>query len=134
MRRSLGQYVQQSHTHRHIQLAWGGGVLVGLFNLVPGILGIAAKEPYAWGFVLEGIIYFGLSYGIYRRKLAASAVMLALFVFTRIAAGLMNGVVLTLILTYIFGRATKELWDLRAASRLAAGESVRPSLAGADPR
>ncbi len=114
MRRSFGQHIQQGHRDRHIQAAWIGALVVGLLNLFPGVLGAIAGEPGALGAIIEAGIFFALGYGVFRRRFGAGAALLGFFVLGRLAAGLVNGLVMAIILTYIFARATKELWDLRA--------------------
>ena len=116
MRRSFGQHIQQGHRDRHIQAAWIGAGVVGGLNFIPGVLGAITREPGAWTAMIEGVIYFALGYGVFRRHFAAGAALLAYFVLGRLAIGLMNGLVIAIILTYIFARAAKELWDLRAES------------------
>jgi hypothetical protein len=122
VRRSFGQHIHQGYRDRHIQAAWIGAGIVGGLNFIPGVLGAIAREPGAWGAMIEGAIYFALGYGVYRRHFAAGVALLAIFVLGRFAVGVMNGLVMVIILTYIFARAAKELWDLRAEKVAAASQ------------
>lgn len=126
MRRSLGQWIEQSHAERHIGLAWGSGVMLGTIGLVAGVLGLAARESYAWAALGESAVYFALSYGIRRRSFAAGASMVLYFALTRITGGILNGIVWTLILGYTFVRAALELWDLRRAGPTRRAEAGPP--------
>ena len=114
MRRSFGQHIDQGHRDRHIQAAWIGAAIVGGLNLIPGVLGAIAGEPGAWAAIIEAVVYFALGYGVFRRHFTAAAALLGYFVLGRLATGVMNGLVLAIVLTYIFARAAQELWDLRA--------------------
>ena len=117
MRRSFGQHIQQSHRDRHIQLACIGAAAIGALNFIPGAIGMAGGEPNAWAATLEGMIFFTLSFGVYKRKFPAAAVLLGYFLLTRLLGGVFNGLLWSIVLTYIFARAAKELWDLRGAAR-----------------
>jgi hypothetical protein len=124
MRRSLGQWIEQSHAERHIGLALGSGVMLGTIGLVAGVLGLAARESYAWAALGESAVYFALSYGIRRRSFAAGSAMVLFFALTRIAGGTLSGIIPTVMLGYVFVRAALELRDLRgaaAAGRAGAG-------------
>lgn len=120
MRRTFGQHIQQGYRDRHIQAAWIGAGIVGGLNLIPGVLGTIAREPGAWMAIVEAVIYFALGYGVYRWHFAAGAALLAYFILGRLLTGVVNGMVLSIVLIYVFARAAKELWDLRAEKAAAA--------------
>ena len=112
-RQNLGQFIEQSHRHRHIQLAWVGGVLLAILSTVTIFLNLD-RLPVAMPIAL-GVpaIYLALAYGIYRQWFSAAVAMVLFFVTARYAGGLQNGFVWTLVLGYIFTRAARELWDSR---------------------
>jgi hypothetical protein len=124
MRRTFGQHISQGYRDRHIQAACIGAAIVGGLNLIPGVLGAIAREPGAWVAIVEAFIFFALGYGVFRRHFAAGAALLAYFILGRLATGLMNGLVLTVVLTYVFARAAKELWDLRAEKAASSAPGV----------